>query len=58
MTVHVRGSISTELNAKKGIWCEFCGKDCSKEHLIRVTCSRNYDERDVCIPICAACATD
>lgn len=55
MTVHVRGSVSTELNAKKGIWCEFCQKDCSKEHLITIVGMSQKSAREL---VCVQCATD
>lgn len=55
MTIHVQGSISTELNAKKGIWCEFCQKDCSKDHLITIVGMSQNSAREL---VCVQCAAD
>lgn len=58
MSVHIVNAVSTELNATTSIWCEFCGKNCSQEHLIRITSLWNQDAHDVCVPICTSCASD
>jgi hypothetical protein len=55
--IHVKGLVETELNAPKGIWCEVCSKDCTKEHLITFqSCLKGgkYMYQHVCVK----CAQD
>lgn len=52
---HHVGSVLTELNAKKGIWCEFCGKECSDEHLITFRSMLGHSAKEL---ICTTCAKD
>lgn len=53
--IHQHGHVSTELNARKGIWCEFCQRDCSKEHLITITGLSQNSAREL---VCTTCAND
>ena len=53
--LHTEGFISTELNARKGIWCEFCTAECSSKHLITVNSEQpNNFTREL---LCIDCAT-
>jgi hypothetical protein len=52
---HESGHLFSELNAKKGIWCEWCGKDCQKEHLITITSTCKEYVKEL---VCVNCAQD
>ncbi|RLB94663.1 MAG: hypothetical protein DRH26_00480 [Deltaproteobacteria bacterium] len=53
---HTAGAAYTQLNTKKGIWCECCGKDCTAEHLI--TFGGDYKRALFKELICTKCAID
>lgn len=53
--IHQMGSVRLTLNPKKGIWCEFCGKDCMQENLLLI---EGYNKPRVYEPICIQCAQD
>ena len=55
--IHEKGLVITELNAKKGLWCECCTVDCTKEHLITFK-SRCAGDSVMYQHVCTKCAQD
>ncbi len=49
-----KGKVVVELNAPKGIWCEFCSKDCEHEHLITISAT----PENPALLTCVSCAHD
>ena len=52
---HTVGNIQTILNPRKGIWCEFCHKECENDHLIKIQDLTDPANDNL---ICPACAID
>jgi hypothetical protein len=53
------GKAQTELNAKKGIWCEFCRTPCYNSNLITLRRATNVftdDNWEVTTLMCTSCA--
>lgn len=57
--IHEKGLVITELNGKKGIYCEICRKDCVKEHLITFKSRTSFNGQDLMYQhACTKCAQD
>ena len=57
--IHQQGNVFTELNPKKGLYCEWCGKDCTTDHLIRLSNSSSQASGEflgISEPSCTDCA--